>query len=301
MPIASRGNATSQQRREGVTGWLLVSPFLAIFTAMVVVPLLYSAYLSTFRSQLIGGQVFAGLDNYVRAVQDPSVWRGLGTVVLFLGIAVPFQLGISLLLALLFDAGLVKAARVGRLAIFLPFAVPAVIATMMWAFIYGPQYGLISQTFSAMGLESPNLLSSQWILASIMNITGWEFIGYNMIVFYAALKTIPADLCEAAAIDGAGFWRTAWSVKIPGIRGAILLVVVFSIIFSFQLFNEPSLLRPNASAAIGLDYTPNLYAFNVAFINQDLNYAATIAFVMGILTVIPSAVALRIFNRGASK
>lgn len=297
MSRAVRRGGTARERRERATGWLLLVPFLLLFIAMVVVPLLYSGYLSTFRSQLLGGQVFAGLDNYSRALQDPSIWRGLTNVVLFLLIAVPVQLTISLVLALFFDAGLVKAQRSGRLSIFVPFAVPAVIATMMWAFIYGPEYGLITQTLTALGLPAPDLFSSQWILLAIMNITGWEFIGYNMIVLYAALKTVPSELTEAAAIDGAGLLRTAWHVKIPGIRGAILLVVVFSIIFSFQLFNEPSLLAPNASAAIGLDYTPNLYAYNVAFLNQDLNYAAAIAFVLGIITVIPSAVALRLFNR----
>ena len=296
MTVQGR-RAGGRQRHERIAGLAFTLPFLVLFVALFVVPLLYSAWLSTFRSQLIGGQVFAGLANYIRAAQDPSIWHGISNVVLFLVIAVPAQLAVALFLALVFDTSLVKAARFGRLGIFIPFAVPSVIATMMWAFIYGTQHGLVTQTLRALGLPAPDLLSSQWILPSIMNITAWEYVGYNMIVFYAALRTVPPELIEAAAIDGAGLWRTAWSVKIPAIRGALLLVIIFSIIFSFQLFNEPQLLAPTASAAIGHDFTPNLYAYNVAFLNQDVNYAAAIAFALGLVTLIPSAFVLRVFNR----
>lgn len=280
-----------------MAGWAFTLPFLVLFAAMFIVPLLFSGWLSTFRSQLIGGQTFAGLANYIRAIQDPSLWVGLKNVVLFLVIAVPIQLSIALFFALIFDSRLVRGSRFGRLAIFLPFAVPAVIATMMWGFIYGTQNGLIAQTLQALGLPAPDMLSSQWIMVSIMNITGWEFIGYNMIVFYAALRTVPAEQCEAAAMDGAGEARIAWSVKIPAIRGALLLVVIFSFIFSFQLFNEPNLLEPNAPTAIGQDFTPNIYAYNLAFVNQDTNYAAAIAFVLGLITIFPSVFIVRLFNR----
>ena len=292
--VSRRGNARA--RHEQMAGWAFTLPFLVLFAAMFIVPLLYAGWLSLFRSQLIGGQVFAGLYNYARAVGDPSIWRGLTNVVLFLVIAVPVQLCIALFLALLFDTRLVRGGRFGRLGIFLPFAVPTVVATMMWGFIYGTQNGLVTQTLHALGLPAPDLLSAQWILPSIMNITGWEYIGYNMIIFYAALRTVPVELCEAAMIDGAGERRIAWSVKLPAIRGAFLLVVIFSIIFSFQLFNEPNLLWPNAPTAIGHDFTPNVYAYNVAFLNQDMNYAAAIAFVLGLITLIPSAFVLRLFN-----
>ena len=104
-----------------------------------------------------------------------------------------------------------------------------------------------------------------------------------MIVMYAALRSIPAELYEAARVDGAGEWRVAWSIKIPAIKGALLLTTIFSVIGSFQLFNEPNLLRVIAPAAIGQDYTPNMYAFQLSFVNQDANYAAAIAFLLGIV------------------
>jgi multiple sugar transport system permease protein len=124
----------------------------------------------------------------------------------------------------------------------------------------------------------------------MMNIVTWEFVGYNMIIMYAALRSIPAELYEAAEIDGAGQFRLAWSVKIPAIRPAILLTVIFSIIGSFQLFTEPSLLSVIAPNVVINSFTPNFYAYNLAFVNQELNYAASIAFLLGLVIAVLSYV-----------
>jgi multiple sugar transport system permease protein len=123
-----------------------------------------------------------------------------------------------------------------------------------------------------------------------MNIVTWAFVGYNMIIMYSALKAIPAEIYEAAEIDGASQWRLAWSVKIPAIRPALLLTAIFSVIGSFQIFAEPSLLRPLAPAAISQSFTPNFYAYNLAFVNQEVNYAASIAFLLGFVIMVVSYV-----------
>lgn len=289
-----RSHIRSAQTR---AAWILVIPFLIVFAAMFLIPLAYSAYLSTFTSQLVGGQVFAGLTNYVRALQDPSFWGGLGRVALFLFVQVPIMLAASIFFALALDSGRVRAGKVARLLIFVPYAVPSVVATLMWGYLYGTDFGLITQAFHAFGLQAPNLLSAKNVLGSTMNIVCWEFIGYNMIILYAALRSIPNDIYEAAEIDGAGQLRVAWSIKLPAIRQAILLTVIFSIIGSFQLFNEPSLLFNIAPNSVGTDFTPNLYAYNVAFRNQEINYAAAIAFLLGIFIMIISFVVQTLTNR----
>ncbi|MGN6126529.1 MAG: carbohydrate ABC transporter permease, partial [Humibacter sp.] len=166
-----------------------------------------------------------------------------------------------------------------------------------WGYLYGTDFGLITQVFQFLGLQAPNLLSQQNILGSTMNIVCWEFVGYNMIILYAALRAIPEDIYEAAEIDGAGQFRVAWSIKLPAIRPALLLTLIFSIIGSFQLFNEPNLLANIAPNAIGTDFTPNLYAYNVAFRNQEINYAAAIAFLLGIIIMIVSFVVQTATNR----
>ena len=289
----SKGLHSAQTR----AAWMLVIPFLVVFATMFMVPLFYSAYLSMFTSQLVGGEVFSAFANYSRALSDPSFWGGLSRVALFLFIQVPIMLAASLFFALALDSGRVRGGKIARLLIFLPYAVPGVVATLMWGYLYGNNFGLIAQVSRSLGLGSPELLSPDKVLGSTMNIVCWEFVGYNMIILYAALRTIPRERYEAAEIDGAGQLRIAWSIKIPAVKQALLLTVIFSIIGSFQLFNEPNLLYNIAPNAIGTDFTPNLYAYSVAFKNQDINYAAAIAFLLGAVIVIISVVVQTIVNR----
>ncbi|MCI2236935.1 sugar ABC transporter permease [Paenibacillus sp. TRM 82003] len=288
---APRRRGTSPaRRRQHRAAYLLVAPFMLVFAAMLVVPLGYAAYLSLFREQLIGGTSFVGLDNYVRALTDSAFLEGVGRVALFLVVQVPIMLGAALLFALLLDSGLLYLERFVRLAIFLPYAVPSVVATLMWGYLYGPDFGPFAQIAEALSLPTPRFLSSDWMLGSIMNVLTWEFVGYNMIIMFAALRAVPADLYEAARVDGAGEARIAWSVKIPAIRGALLLTAIFSVIGSFQLFNEPQLLSILAPSVIDSAYTPNLYAYNLAFTNQNINYSAAVAFLLALVIAVVSYV-----------
>ena len=271
--------------RRAAVGYLFVAPFLVVFVAMLVVPLVYAGYLSLFREQLIGGTSFAGLDNYTRAFGDERLWQGVTRVGMFFLIQVPIMLVLALAFALALDSGVLWLSRLFRLGFFVPYAVPGVVATLMWGYLYGPEFGPIAQLFEKLSLDPPKLLGSDLMLGSIANVVFWEFTGYNMILLYAALRAIPTELYEAAAVDGAGPWRTAWSVKIPALRPALLLALIFSVIGSFQLFNEPQLLQRLAPNVIDSAYTPNLYAYSLAFISQDLNYAAAVSFLLGLVIV----------------
>ncbi|MET1051352.1 MAG: sugar ABC transporter permease [Mycetocola sp.] len=288
-PSPTRRTSTAK-RKQRLAAYLFLLPFFVVFITMLVVPLVYAGYLSLFESKLIGGEVFAGLANYGRALTDSAFLAGLGRVALFFIIQVPIMLGLALFFALALDSARARGSKAIRMLIYMPYAVPAVVATLMWGYLYGPDFGPIAQIARAAGLGTPDFLSPESILGSMMNIVTWEFVGYNMIIMYAALRSIPAELYEAAEIDGAGQFRLAWSVKIPAIRPAILLTIIFSIIGSFQLFAEPSLLNAIAPDAISNSFTPNYYAYNLAFINQELNYAAAIAFLLGIVIAIVSYV-----------
>jgi multiple sugar transport system permease protein len=151
--------------------------------------------------------------------------------------------------------------------------------------MYGTSFGLAGDLNDLLG-TAIRPLSAGWILTSIANIVTWEFVGYNMLIFYSALRTVPEDLYEAAALDGAGPIRTVFSIKIPALRGAIVIATIFSIIGSFQLFNEPNILRNLVPNVISTNYTPNMYAYNLSFGGQQYNYSATVAIVMGFLTAI---------------
>lgn len=283
-----RPRVTQAKRRQYGAAYVFILPFFIIFIGMIIVPLIYSGYLSLFKKQLIGGVRFAGLTNYARALTDPLFLTGVARMAVFLVLQVPFMLACSLFLALALDSGVMRLARFSRLAIFIPYAVPGVVATLMWGYLYGPDFGPFAQITNAMGFGPPPFFTSTGMLFSIMNMVNWAFIGYNMILIYAALRSIPTELYEAARVDGASEIRIAWSIKIPAVRPALLLTVIFSVIGTFQLFTEPKLMFNLAPNVIGTAWTPNLYAYNIAFVNQDANYAAALAFLLGIVIVIVS-------------
>jgi multiple sugar transport system permease protein len=209
------------------------------------------------------------------------------------------MLVLSLVAALAIDSGLLRASKVFRLGIFVPYAVPSVVATLMWGYLYGPDFGPFAQLADKLHVAAPHFLTQGWMLGSLANIVTWEFTGYNMIILYAALRSIPHELYEAAAVDGAGAWRIAWSIKIPALRPALLLCLIFSVIGSFQLFAEPNLVQRLAPNVIDSAYTPNLYAYTLAFTSQEVNYAAAVSFLLGFVIVIASYVVLFLTSRKA--
>ena len=295
---APAGSTNRRTSRRSWAGWWFIGPFMAVFALVFLAPIAYSIYLSVFRSQLIGGTAFVGLDNYARALGDQQFWSALGRVSLFLAIQVPVMLMIALVVALALDSGRLYGKSFFRISIFLPYAVPAVVATLMWGFMYGTRFGLVGNINQAFGLNLPSPPSSELVLASIGNIVTWEFIGYNMLIFYSALTVIPKSLYEAAEIDGAGQLRVIAAIKLPAIRGAIVVATIFSVIGSFQLFNEPSILKSLSPNTISTYFTPNLYAFSLSFSGQQYNYSATVAIIMGLITM---AIAYAVQVRGMRK
>jgi multiple sugar transport system permease protein len=274
------------RERRNWQGWTFVGPFLAVFFLVFIAPLAYAIYLSFYRRQLIGGNSFVGLDNYTQLLSDASFWSGLTRVLLFLVIQVPIMLVLALIAAFAIDSARLHLPSFFRIMIFLPYAVPAVVAVLMWGFIYGDDFGLAADLNNLLGSEVVTPFARSWMLGSIGNIVTWEFVGYNMLIFYSALKTIPGELFEAAELDGAGQFRMIRSIKLPALRGSMVIATIFSIIGSFQLFAEPNILKPLAPNVLTTDYTPNMYAYYLSFAGQQHNYSATVAIVMGVVTAV---------------
>ncbi len=274
------------QTRTSLAGLGFVAPFLVVFALVFLAPLAYAMYLSLFRNRLIGGNQFVGIENYLQAFGDAQFWDGALRVGGFLVVQVPIMLLLAMVAALAIDSGRLHGSSFFRIGIFLPYAVPAVVAVLMWGFMYSDRLGLAGNLNRLVGFPLAQPLSQEWILVAIGNIVTWSFVGYNMLIFYSALKTIPGELYEAAALDGAGQFRIVWSIKIPALRGSLVIATIFSIIGSFQLFNEPNILRTVVPTLIPTSYTPNMYAYNLSFVGQQVNYAATIAIIMGLITAV---------------
>ena len=271
--------------RRGITPYLFLSPFLITFAAFVVYPLVYAANLSTTRTKIIGGTSFVGIDNYLKALSDNAFWTGVNNVLTFGVIQVPVMLGLALGAALLLDSGIIKRPTFFRLGFFLPFAVPGVVGALIWGYLYGQEWGPVAQIVRLFNVQPPMFLSPDTIIPALANISTWQWAGYNMVIIYAALKAIPAELYEAARVDGASGWDVARHIKIPMVAPALMLTFIFSIIGTLQLFNEPNVMKQIAPAAIGPNFTPNMYLYNLAFQNQQFDYSAAIAFTLAIVTM----------------
>jgi multiple sugar transport system permease protein len=170
--------------------------------------------------------------------------------------------------------------------IFLPYAVPVVIGALMWGFLYSPSFGPLGQIFGLVGLQAPFLLSPSNVFGGLIIVVTWQWAGYYMIIIYAALRGIDPTLYEAAKIDGANAWQVATRIKVPMVSSALILILVFALIGTLQFFVEPSILTPVANGSITSDFTPNIYAFNLAFQYAQFNYASTISFALGIVVFI---------------
>jgi multiple sugar transport system permease protein len=295
-----RSRRPRRASRQRWTGWGFVGPFLAVFAFALILPIGYAIYLSLYRQQLIGGNAFVGLDNYKTALSDPQFWVSLRRVLLFLVVQVPVMLVLALLAALALDSARLRWAALYRLSIFLPYAVPAVVAALMWGYIYGSQFGLVASLRSFLGVNIPDPLSGTWVLTAIGNVVTWEFVGYNMLIFYSALRAVPRELYEAAEIDGATRTGVVRWIKLPALRPAIMVALIFSVIGSLQLFNEPNVLQQLAPDTITKNFTPNMYAYNLSFAGQEYNYSAAIAIVMGIITMIIAFLVQRAGQRKAA-
>ncbi|NYH53054.1 multiple sugar transport system permease protein [Nocardiopsis arvandica] len=292
----------SRARPRALVPWGFVGPFLALFTLCFVLPILYAVYQSFIqirRYGLFGEEgretVFAGLDNYTRALGQETFVDSIGRVLLFGVVQVPVMLGLALVLALLLESASARWPGFFRALYFMPYGVPGVVASLLWGFLYVPGLSPILDVAGLVGLE-PDLLGPSGVLWSIANIITWMFIGYNMLILVAQLKTIPGELYESARIDGAGPLQTAWNIQLPLIRPALVLTTIFSIIGTLQLFAEPQIL---AAFTVNIDsaYTPNMAAYNSAFTDNDYNVAAAQSVVVALTAFVLSFGFLWLVNR----
>ncbi len=296
------GAAPARRRslRRGGVGWLFILPFLVVFLAFLVAPLAYAGYLSLYTKGLATGTTFAGIDNYTRAFGDPSFRKGLWLVLKFSLVVIPLQMIVALIAALVLDEVTGRLARFSRLVIFLPYAIPVVLGALMWGFLYSPSFGPIEQIASAFDVRAPFLLSQGNIFYGLLNVVTWQWAGYYMIIIYAALRSIDTSVYEAARIDGANARQIALRIKLPMVSSALTLILIFSLIGTLQLFTEPQILGPIANGTVTPDFTPNIYAFNLAFSYAQFNYASAISFSLGFVVFVTVAIFMVVTRKKGS-
>jgi multiple sugar transport system permease protein len=291
-PPAAPKRGVSLERKHARFGWVFLAPFAIIFLVFLVLPLAYAFWMSLHTNTLAGGEQFAGFANYAKAFTDERFLSGMVRVAGFAIIFVPLQIGLALIFALILDDVRTRFSRFTRLLIFVPYAIPGVIGALMWGFLYSPSFGPLVSLFEFLNTQAPDLLSRDSIFWSLTNIVTWQWTGYYMIIIYASLQSIDPSIYEAARIDGATKLQTALHIKVPIVASSLVLTIVFSLIGTLQFFTEPQVLSPLAGNAIDAAYTPNLYAYNLAFSYQQFNYASAISFALGLLVFLTSIIFL---------
>jgi multiple sugar transport system permease protein len=286
--------ASKGVRHRGALAVFLL-PFGVLFILFYLVPVLYAIYQSLLTVEREGTfgpavQVFGGLTQYIAVFQNEPFWSSIGRVLLFGVVQVPVMLGFALVLALLLDSPLIRGSKFFRLAFFAPYAVPSVIAAIMWGFLYSPNLSPFTAVTS-----NVDFLSADAVLWSIANVVTWVYVGYNMLIIYSALLSIPQDIYEAARIDGAGQLRIAWSIKIPLVVPALVLTGIFSIIGTLQLLTEPQVFQSFSNAVTSV-FTPNLTIYSTASV-PNISLAAAMSVVLALTTFALSFTVLKFTQR----
>jgi multiple sugar transport system permease protein len=298
-PKGSRRRADRGRGRISHKGAILIftAPFVILFVLFYLVPIAYAIWQSLLVVEREGTfgeakEVFGGLTQYVLVFQNEAFWTSVARVLIFGAVQVPVMLGLALLFALLLDSPLLRGKKFFRLAFFVPYAVPGVIAAIMWGFLYSPNLS----PFTVL-TGNVDFLSAELVLWAIANVVTWVFVGYNMLIIYSALLAIPSDVYEAARLDGAGQMRIAWSIKIPMVRPSLVLTAILSIIGTLQLLAEPQVFR-SFSSAVTSTYTPNMTIYATSAI-PNVSLAAAFSVVLALATFVLSFTFLRITRRKA--
>ncbi|CAQ02654.1 putative integral membrane transport protein [Clavibacter sepedonicus] len=286
--------------------YAMLAPGIILFALFMLAPIVYTLMLSFQRKQVVGlglgsggsTTVFAGLDNYAGALGDPEFAASVGRVLLYGLILIPCMLGLALLFALLLDSRRSRATGFSRVAIFLPYAVPAVISSLLWGFLYLPAVSPFYYLADLVGWDAPEVLSSGLIMFGIANIALWGGVGFNMIVMYTSLKAVPTEIYEAARIDGASEVQVALRIKIPIITPSLIMTGLFSIIATLQVFAEPTTLRPLTNT-LSTSWTPLMKIYRDAFTRDDIYSAAASSIVIAGATFLVSFLFLRVVQKRA--
>lgn len=279
-PRARRRRSVSKHERAGA---FFIAPHMIMLALFMLVPTVYAIWSSLFTTRLIGGRQFTGLANYRIVLQSGEFWSGVVRVLVFGAIQVPLTIALAFAFAALFDAGVIRGSKFFRTVFFMPFAVPGVVASVMWSFLLLPGFGPYARMLHGLGLGNVDFFSGRLILPTIMLIVIWEWTGYNMTILYTSLKAIPKEVTEAAVMEGASLWRIIVSIKLPMVMPSIVMLLFLNAVGALQLFTEPSILAAFQPQAVSFGFTPSLFVYNTAIGSGQYELGAAAAIILAII------------------
>lgn len=298
-PAAARPTPVRTVRRRWTEhGLIFILPFLIVYAFFLVWPLLWGVKMSLGNDDVAGTRSdFIGFDNYAEALGDPAVWSSLWNTVWFTLLSTVPLVVIGLVLALLAHH-LRVVSWLWRLSWFAPFVLPSGVVCLMWLWvIYPSDFGFADQLLTAVGLDPGIgwLTDTRYAMISIVITTIWWTVGFNFLLYLAALQSIPQHLYEAAEIDGAGARHRLWHITLPLLRRTTGVVVVLQLLASLKIFDQIYIMTgggPDDSTRPILQYV-----YQAGFTNYRIGYASAVSYIFFALIVTVSLIHLRLTRR----
>ncbi|MEV0345428.1 sugar ABC transporter permease [Nonomuraea sp. NPDC050680] len=286
-------------RGKGVAAALFLIPTVLVFGLFSWWPIIRSVVLGFQRTNLVEAATFAGLDNFRTLLADPLLGMAVRNTLLFTGLALVIGFPLPIFLAVLMSE-LRRGSGLMRVLVYLPVVVPPVVAVLMWKWFYDPDSGLFNQLLGLVGLgPCPWLQSTGMAMPSLVLEATWAGAGGAVLIYLAALSSVPTELYEAAELDGASIWRRLWHVTLPQLRPILLIMLLLQVINTFQVFTEPFVLTdggPEDSTVTVL-----LLIYRYAFVNGDYGTAAALSVSLAVVLAVLSAGYLRLTRTWGTK
>lgn len=243
---------------------------------------------------------FAGLKNYLRLFNDPLFWQAMRNTFYYVLVGGPFSIAVSLGTALLINSRLMRFRSFFRAVYFAPVVTTLVAVAVVWRFLYHPRFGLLNYGLGFFGISPIDWLGDpRWAMPAVILMSTWKGFGYNMIIFVAGLQSIPAELYEAARMDGAGVWQQFKNITLPMLAPTTVFVSIVAMINNFQLFTEPYVMTQGGPLNSTLSIV--LLMYQQGFRWWNLGYSAAIAFVLFGVILLGSLLQSKLQTRGEAR
>ena len=278
-------NPRIRRLREAATGYAFLSPWVIGFLVFGLYPIGMSLYYSVSRYDVLRVPQYIGLENYTTLLfDDPYFGLSIWNTLVYTALRIPLAIGGSLILAILANQAL-KGIKLFRTIFFLPSIITGVVLSVIWLWMFNPQFGLVNTALGWFGIPGPLWLqSTDWSKPGLALMGLWSIGGARMIVFLAALQGIPDQLYEAVDIDGGGVWARFKHVTLPMLSPVIFLWTVLEVIFSLQVFTEAYVMTKGGPLNSTLFY--NLQLYFKAFDDYEMGYASAMAWILLVITLV---------------